>query len=146
MPRSIWRRALDSDSDIGLPGDAALDASFEGFLDPQTCPQARISHLRFRLLSSAAAVSLASAVRGDVVSVVDRSGVSSPDAVSSAASELRQLSSSGIGQHFLGCLLPRGSSVVVCQVPSSRRPSTGSLASQSFALHGRLGFWLGGLP
>ena len=103
----------DSDSDLGLPGDAASDASFEGFPDPQTCPEARISRLRFRLLSSAAAVSLASAVTGDVVSVIDHSGVSSPDAVSSAASELCRPSSSGLGQRFLGCLLPRGSLVVV---------------------------------
>ena len=50
---------------------------------------------------------------GDVVSVIDQSGVSSPDAVSSAASELRRPSSSGLGQRFLGCLLPRGSLVVV---------------------------------
>ena len=35
----------DSSSDLGLPGDAALDASFEGFPDPQTCPEARISRL-----------------------------------------------------------------------------------------------------
>ena len=57
----------DSNSDLGLPGAAASDASFESFPDPQTCPEARNSHLQFRLLSSAAAVSLASAVRGDVV-------------------------------------------------------------------------------
>ena len=46
----------DSSSDLGLPGDAASDAFFEGFPDPQTCPKARISRLRIRLLSSAAAV------------------------------------------------------------------------------------------
>ena len=92
----------DFNSDLGLPGDAASDASFESFSDPQTCPEARISHLRIRLLSSAAAGFLASAVRGGVVSVINRSRVSTPDAVSSAVSELRQPSSSGLGQRFLG--------------------------------------------
>ena len=133
----------DSYSDLGLPGDAASDASFEGFPDPQTCPEACISRLRFRLLSSAAAGSLASAVRGDVV---DRSGASVSDAVSSAASELRRPSSSGFGERFLGCLLPRGSLVVVRRVSSSHWPSAGSLSSQPFTLHGRLRFRLGGLP
>ena len=57
-----------------------------------------------------------------------------------------QPSSSGLGQRFLGCLLPRGCLVVVRRVPSSRRPSTRSFSSQPFALHRRLGFWLGGLP
>ena len=33
--------------------------------------------------------------------------------------------------------------MVVRRVPSSRRPSTRSLSSQPFALHGRLRFWLG---
>ena len=33
----------DSHSDLELPGDAASDTSFEGFPDPQTCPEARIS-------------------------------------------------------------------------------------------------------
>ena len=65
------------------------------FPTPQTCPEARISRLRIRFLSSAATVSLASAVRGDVV---DHSGVSSP--VSSAMTELRQPSSSELGQRF----------------------------------------------
>ena len=145
-PGQPGKELSDSNSDLGLHGDAASDDFFEGFPDPQTCPEARIPHLRIRLLSSAAAVSLASAGRGDVVSVVDRSGVSSSDLVSSAASELRRLSSSGLGQRFLGCLLPRGSSVVVQRVPSSCWPSTRSLSSQPFALHGCLGFRLGGLP
>ena len=136
----------DSHSDHGLPGDAVSDASFEGFPDPQTCPEARISGIRLHFLSSAASGSLASAVGGHVVSGVDRSGVSAPDAVSSAASELRRPSSSRLGQRFLGCLLPRGSSVVVRRVPSSRRSSTGSLSSLSFAVHRRLGFRLGCLP
>ena len=95
-----------SHSDLGLPGDAASDASFEGFPDPQTCPKARISSLRLHLLSSATSGSLASAVGGHVISGIDRSGVSALDAVSSAASELRRPSSSGLGQCFLGCLLP----------------------------------------
>ena len=131
----------DSHSDLGLPGDAASDASFEGFPDPQTCPEARISYLQLRLLSSAASGPLASAVGGNVVSVVDRSGVSPPDAISSAASEFRRSSSYG-----LGCLLPRGSSVVVRRVPSSRRSSTGSLSSQPFAVHRHLEFRLGCFP
>ena len=101
-PGQSGEELSDSNSDLGLPGDAASDASFEGFPDPQTCPEACISRLRLRLLSSAAAGSLASAVRVDVVSVVDCSGVSSPDAVSSAVSELRRPSSSGLGQRFLG--------------------------------------------
>ena len=33
----------DSLSDLGLPGDATSDSSFEGFPDPQTCPEARLS-------------------------------------------------------------------------------------------------------
>ena len=54
----------DSLSDLGLPGDAASDASFEGFPDPQACLEARISSLRLHLLSSTASGSLASAVGG----------------------------------------------------------------------------------
>ena len=41
----------DSNSDLGLPEDVASDAPFEGFPDPQTCPEARISRLRIYLLS-----------------------------------------------------------------------------------------------
>ena len=62
-------------TDPGLSGDEASDASFEGFPDPQTCPEALISRLRIRLLSSSTSVSLASAVRGNVVAVDDCSGV-----------------------------------------------------------------------
>ena len=112
-PGQMGEELFDSHSDLGLSGDAASDALFEGFPDSQTCPEARISCFRLHLLSSAAAGPVASAVGGNVVSVLNRSGISTPDAVSSAASELRQLSSSGFGQCFLGCLLPRGSSVVV---------------------------------
>ena len=136
----------DSHSDLGLPGDAASDASFEGFPDPQACPEARISAFRLRLLSSAASGSLASAAGSHVVSGVDCFGVSAPDAVSPAASELRRPSSAGIGQRGLGFLLPRGSLVVVRRVPSSRRSSPGSLSSQPVVVHRRLGFRLGGFP
>ena len=83
---------------------------------------------------------------GNVVSVVNRSRVSAPDEVSSAASELRRPSSSVLGQRFLGYLLPRESSVVVRRIPSSCRSSTGSLSSQPLAVHRRLGFRLGCLP
>ena len=64
----------DSHSDLGLPGDAALDASFEGFPDPQACPEARLSAFRLHLLSSAAAGSLASAAGGHVVSCLEDLG------------------------------------------------------------------------
>ena len=73
------------------------------------------------------------------------SWVSSQDAVSSALSEPSWPSSSRLGQRFLGCLLPKGPLVVVRRVPSSRRPSTRSLASQPVSFHGCLGFRLGGL-
>ena len=39
-------------TDPGLSGGEASDTSFEGFPDPQTCPEALISRLRIRLLSS----------------------------------------------------------------------------------------------
>ena len=73
-PGQPGEKLSDSNSDLGLPGDAASDASFEGFPNPQTCPEARISRIQLRLLSSAAAGSLASAVGGDVLAVVDHSG------------------------------------------------------------------------
>ena len=136
----------DSHSDLGLPGDAASDASFEGFPDPQACPEARIYAYRLHLLSFATSGSLASAAGGNVIHCVDCSGVSAPDAISSAASELHRPSSSGFGQRFLGCLLPRGSLVVVQRVPSSRQSSPGSLSSQPVFVHRRLRFRLGCLP
>ena len=103
----------DSFTDPGLSGDEASDASFEGFPDPQTCPEAVISRLRFRLLSSSTSVSLASAVRGDVISVGNCSGVSPPDAVFSAPPQFCWSSPSGLRHRVLGRFLPRGSSVVV---------------------------------
>ena len=43
----------DTDSVDRLPGDEASDISFEGFPDPQTCPEAFISRSRFLVLSNA---------------------------------------------------------------------------------------------
>ena len=43
----------DTDSVDRLPGDEASDVSFEGFPDPQTCPEAFISRSRFLVLSNA---------------------------------------------------------------------------------------------
>ena len=74
----------DSFTDPGLSWDEASDASFEGFPDPQTCPKALLSRLRVRLSFSSTSVSLASAVRGNVVAVDDCSGVSASDAIPSA--------------------------------------------------------------
>ena len=132
----------DSLSDLGLSGDAASDASFEGFPEPQACPEARLSAFRLHLLSAAASDSVASAAGGHVFSGVNHSGVSAPDAFSSAPAELRRPSPGRFGQRGLGFLLPRGSSVVVRRVPSSRRSSSGSLSAQSVAVHRCLGFRL----
>ena len=62
----------DSDSDLGLLGDAASDASFEGFPDPQTCPEAQLSACRIHLLSAAASVPVVSApgVMSSLASIV----------------------------------------------------------------------------
>ena len=46
----------DSFADPGLSGDETSDASFEGFPDPQMCPEALISRLRVHLLASSASV------------------------------------------------------------------------------------------
>ena len=68
----------DSLSDAGLSGDEASNTSFEGFPNPQTCPEALISASRVHVLSAAAPW-------GDVIPLFHRSGVSSSDAVPSAA-------------------------------------------------------------
>ena len=90
-------------------------------------------------------VSLASAVRGDVLSVGNCSGVSPPDAGALTPPQLCRLSSSGLRHHVLGRLLPRGSSVVVRRVPSSRRPPSRSFAPSAFSVYRRLGHRLGSL-
>ena len=50
-PGQSGEELLDSDSDFGLLGDAASDASFEGFPDPQTCPEAQLCSLNSHLVS-----------------------------------------------------------------------------------------------
>ena len=86
----------DSFTDAGLSGDEALDVSFEGLPNPQTCPEALLSRLRIHLLSSAASVSVASAVGGNVVAVDYCSGVQASDEIPSALAELCRPSPSGL--------------------------------------------------
>ena len=113
----------DSLSDFGLPGDAASDTSFEGFPDPQTCPEAWLSAYRIHLISAAASDSVASAPGGHIFSGIHRSRVPPPGAFASAPAEFRRSPPGGFGQRGLGFLLPRGSSIVVRRLPSSRRSS-----------------------
>ena len=136
----------DSISDLGLPGDAASDASFEGFSDPQTCLETQLSAHGIQLLSAAASASVVSASGGNVFSVFHRVRGPSSKVLPSAPAEFRRSSPGGFGQHDLGFLLPRGSSVVVRRLPSSRRSSTRSLAARAVAVHQRFGFGLGYLP
>ena len=103
----------DTFTDPGLSGDEASDASFEGFPEPQTCPEALMSLLRVCLLSSSTSVSLASAARGNVVAVDDCSGVPASDTIPSAPTEFCRPSPSGLRHCVLGHLLPHGSPVMV---------------------------------
>ena len=75
---------LDSYSVDRLSGDAASDVSFEGFSDPQTCPEALLSRTRPHILSAASSCYLVSTAGGDVLGVRSRSGCLTPHAVPSA--------------------------------------------------------------
>ena len=116
-----------------------------GVRDPQVCPEALLSASRVRLLSAAASVSVASAPRGDVLSVGDHSGVSSADEVSPAAPQHLRSSSSRLRLGVLGRVLPCGSLVVVRRVPSAGRSTARPSTSRPRSLHRRLGFGLGRL-
>ena len=74
----------DSFSDAGLSGDESSHASFEGFSDPQACPEALLNASRVRVLSAAASSSLATASGSDVFNVLHRSGILSSDEVFTA--------------------------------------------------------------
>ena len=65
-----------------LSGDEASDVSFEGFPDPQTCPEAILSRSRLLVLSSASFLSCR-----HVFDVLSGSGVAVSHAVPSAAAE-----------------------------------------------------------
>ena len=122
---------LYSISDHRLSGDEDSDASFEGFPDSQTCPEALLSRSRLRLLLSAASVPLPSVTRGNAVSVVHRPGVLSSDEVPPVTSEHGRSSSPGLRHRVLGRLLPRGSLMVVCPVPASIWSSVRSSSARS---------------
>ena len=112
-PGQPGKEFVDSDSVLGLPGDAASDSSFEGFPDPKACPEAQLSACRVHLLSAAAAAFVAPASVGDVLPGFHRARVPSPDVLSSTSVEFRQSHVVGFRQRNLGFFLPRGSSVVV---------------------------------
>ena len=135
----------DSDSDLGLLGDAASDASFEGFPDPQTCPEAQLSARRIHLLSAAASAPVASAAGGDVFSGFHCARGSSSDALPSAP--VGQLVR---GQHHRFGLLeePGGHSLIPPQfcASSDRAPLRGSLDSLGSSVHSRSHECSGGLP
>ena len=88
----------DPFSDDRLSGDASSDFSFEGFLDPQTCSEALLSHDRLHVLSRTS--------WGDVVHVCAGSGGTSPHALSSAVAECGRLSPLRSRASLLGRLLP----------------------------------------
>ena len=128
-PGQPGKEFVDSDSILGLPGDAASDSSFEGFPDPKAYPEAQLSVRRVHLLSAAAAAFVAPASVGDVLPGFHRARVPSPNALSPTSVEFRQSHVGGFGQLSLGFFLLRGSSVVVRRRPSSRRPSSVSLSA-----------------
>ena len=134
---------LDFYSVDRLSGDAASDVSLEGFPDPQTCPEALLSRTRLHVLSSASPCDLALTAGGDVLGVNSRSRSPALYAVPSAVAECGGLSFSGQRPRLLGRLLPVGSSVMVCRLPSTGRSSSGHSSAMSLPLHGRLQLRLG---
>ena len=88
-------------------------------------------------------LSLASAPRSDVLSVDDRSGISSVDEVSSAAPQRLRSASSRFRLGVLGRVLLCRSSVVVRRAPSARRYTARPSTSRTRPLHRRLGYGLG---
>ena len=86
-PGQPGKEFVDSDSVLGLPGDAASDSSFEGFPDPKACPEAQFSARRVHLLSAAAAAFVAPASGGDVLPGFHRARVPSPNALSPTSVE-----------------------------------------------------------
>ena len=137
LPRSF--------TEIGLSGDKSSNSSFEGFPNSKVSSEALLSAARVRVLSTAAFRVVAPTFRCHAVPFVHRSGFSSADAGSPASPQHCQPSPSNLRIRVLGRFLPRGSSVVVRQVPPHRRSLTGSLGSGSGLVHGRLGFRLGSL-
>ena len=75
--RQSSEKLLDSISINRLSGDETSDVSFEGFPDPQTCPEALLSRSRLRLLSPSSSGVVAPAVGCDVVNVISSAGLSS---------------------------------------------------------------------
>ena len=144
-PGQLGKEFVDSDSILGLPGDAASDSSFEGFPDPKVCPEAQLSARRVHLLSAAASFFVAPASGGDFFPGFHRARVPSPNALSPTSVEFRQSPVDGFGQRSLRFFFPRGSSVAVRRRPSSCRPSSESFSARAFPVHRCFRFRLGGL-
>ena len=96
-PGQPGKEFVDSDSILGLPGDAASDSSFEGFPDPKACPEAQLSARRVHLLSAAASAFVATAFWGDVFPGFHRDRVPSSNARSPTSVEFRQSPVDGFG-------------------------------------------------
>ena len=136
-PRShskSFEELFGSDSDFRLSRDDSRDFSFEGFPDPQTGPKALSSSPSVLRRPSSTSVGLAQSPGHDVLHVYHSSGFPSPYAVSSAPPQCSRSSSPRHSACFLGRHLPPGSSVVVRQLPSSRRLLPGRIPLRSLSI------------
>ena len=86
---------LDSHAVHRLSRDEDSDFSFEGFPDSQTGSEVVLSCTRLPVLSTSPSVSVASAARSDVISVISGSGSPALDTVPSSVAECGGLSPSG---------------------------------------------------
>ena len=127
----------DSHSDLGLPGDAASDASFGGFSRPPK-----------RVLKLASLFSKFTSCHLQPLPLWRQLLGVMLSLSSIVPGSLLRMRSLQLRLNSAGCLLTDSDSI--SWDSSSRRSSAGSLSSQPFAVHRRLGFWLGcparGLP
>ena len=131
------------DSDVGLSRDDLRDFSFEGFPDPQTGSEVLPTSPGVFIRPSPPCVGFEESSRDDVVHARHRSVFSAPYALPSTSPQCGRSSPARRSSCLLGQWLPQGSSVVVRQLPSSRRPFPGRLPPRSLSVLRRLRSRLG---
>ena len=144
--RQSFQEYPHSISTVGLSRHDAAVEPFDGFSDTGSCAEGTLSRYRIRVLTAAAARSLALPSEGHVFSLDGGSRLQALCAFLPAPRADCGASSPRGRADFLGRLLPPGSSVVVRCCSSGGRGSSGPSTSISHIVHRRLGHRLGCIP
>ena len=109
--------------------------TFEGFPNTGSCAESSLSRRRVLLLTQAATQFLVVSVRCNVIPVEAHSLLLSADARSATPPSCVGPSVLGDRADLLGRLLPRGSLVVVCSLPSRGRSRPRSPSARAHAVY-----------